>query len=133
MKRSAKIVATLTSTIAALAIMLIVTERNHCPLKDYLPQDAEMVSCEYYGGKDFSTMIKASGPSSIQDEFEDRILESNPELQFIATGYVWWSDGTTVMEKSDGPAPFNIYSEHPDQRLAIGYQDGILTVIDERW
>ncbi|WP_133484937.1 hypothetical protein [Aliiroseovarius marinus] len=134
MKRRAKIVVTWTSvTIGALLAFLIVAERNHCPLNDYLPQDAEVVSCAYHGFIDFSTMIEAKGPPEIKEDFTDAILASRPELRFIATGNAAWYDGTTVIEKSNGPAPFNLYQERPDQILAIGYQDGFLTVIYDSW
>ncbi|MCK0142551.1 hypothetical protein [Aliiroseovarius sp. F20344] len=134
MKRRSKIVVVVASVLGcSLATLLIVNERNHCPLKAYLPEDAELVSCEYQGFIDFSTMIEAVGPPEVKDGFTDRILASSPELQFVATGNAGWHDGVSWAEESSDPAPFNFYQERTDQRLAIGYQNGLLTVIYDSW
>ena len=99
MKRSAKVLVGLTSvTFCALAAVLIVNEKNHCPLEDFLPKGAELVSCKYQGFIDFSTMIEAKGPLGIKKAFTDNILENRPQLQFVATGYAGWHEGATWRE-----------------------------------
>lgn len=134
MKRNSKIIFVAASVLCcSLAALLVVDGRNHCPLKAYLPKDAELVSCEYHGFTDFSTMIEAYGPLVIKEEFTESFLASSPELQHVTSGYAGWTEGSTWMEERNGPAPFDIYEGGTDQRLAIGYEAGLLTVIYERW